>query len=152
MENRLQIFLSEEGAEGAEAEHIEKLTGHLRRELLRLDVDDVTSLPAGAQAPPGARAVDPAQVGALLVNLGASAGALQQVVGMIQAWWGRCRESRPSLRLTFDDDVLEISEATPEQVSEAFDLFVRRHSPRAEAGASPGWAPPGGPPPGEVPP
>ncbi|MGK5729459.1 hypothetical protein [Streptomyces sp. URMC 124] len=147
VENELQILLSEEGAD---AEHIEKLTGYLRRELLRLDVDDVTSLPAAAEVPPGARAVDVAQVGALLVNLGAAAGALQQVVGVVQGWWGRCRESRPSLRLTFDDDVLELSEATPEQVTEAFDLFVRRHTPHGAV--PPADAPPGEVPPGEVPP
>ncbi|MEU1673656.1 hypothetical protein ABZ752_16700 [Streptomyces roseifaciens] len=142
MENRLQILLSEEGTE---AEHVEKLTGYLRRELLQLDVDDVTSLPADAEVPPGARAVDVTQVGALLVTLGTSATALREVVNVVGEWWGRCRDSRPSMRLTLDDDVLELSEATPEQVTEAFDLFVRRHSPGAgpSGEASPGAAPAG---------
>ncbi|MFJ8198617.1 hypothetical protein [Streptomyces sp. NPDC096152] len=124
MEKQLQILLSEEGAE---AERVETLTGYLRAELLQTDVDDVTPLPGG-EAPPGARAVDVTQIGALLVSLGGSVTALNQVVAVVRDWWGRCRDSRPSLRLTMDDDVLEISEATPEQVTEAFDLFVRRHS------------------------
>ncbi|WP_189382856.1 hypothetical protein [Streptosporangium nondiastaticum] len=157
MENRLQILLSEEGAE---AEDVDKLTGYLRRELLQLDVDDVTALPAAEEVPPGARAVDPAQVGALLVSLGSSANALRQVIGAVHEWWGRCRDSRPSMRLAMDDDVLELSEATPEQVTEAFDLFVRRHSAAgsgadagadasadADAGAGAGSAAGGGAPP-----
>ncbi|GGR34553.1 hypothetical protein [Streptomyces aurantiogriseus] len=125
MENQLLILLSEEGAE---AERVAELTGYLRRELLDLDVDDVTAV-AGEEVPPGARAVDVTQIGSLLVALGSSATALSQVVTVLRGWLGRCQDERPSLRLTLDDDVLEISEATDEQVSEAFDLFVQRHTP-----------------------
>jgi hypothetical protein len=128
VENQLLILLTEEGAE---AERVAELTGYLREELLDLDVDDVRAVPGG-EVPPGARAVDVTQIGSLLVALGSSATALSQVVTVLRGWLGRCRDERPSLRLTLDDDVLEISEATDEQVTEAFDLFVRRH---AAAGA-----------------
>lgn len=128
MENTLCILLAEEGAE---AEHLANLTGYLREELLQLDVDDVTAVP-GEEAPPGARAVDVAEIGALLVSLGGSVTALNQVMGVLRDWLGRCRDTRPSLRLTMDGDVLEISEASDEQVTEAFDVFIRRHTP-AEA-------------------
>ncbi|MFG3660892.1 hypothetical protein [Streptomyces sp. NPDC047706] len=124
METQLQILLSEEGAK---AEHIAKLTGYLREELLQLDVDDVTAVP-GPPVPPGARAGEVALIGALLVNLGATATDLSQVLNVVRDWWGRCHGRRPSLRLTFDDDVLELSEATDQQVAEAFDVFLRRHS------------------------
>ncbi|MBX9399412.1 hypothetical protein K4749_39195 [Streptomyces sp. TRM72054] len=122
--DQLQILLSEEGAE---AEHIAKLTGYLREELLQLDVDDVTPVP-GPPVPPGARAGEIGLIGALLVNMGAAATGLSQVLNVVRDWWGRCHGRRPSLRLTLDDDVLEISEATEEQVAEAFDAFLRRHS------------------------
>ncbi|MCX5262620.1 hypothetical protein [Streptomyces sp. NBC_00199] len=122
--NTLRILLTEEGAD---AEDVAELTGFLRAELLQLDVDDVTSVPGG-EAPPGTRAVDVTAIGALLVSLGTSAGALTQVMNAVREWRGRVRGARPSLRLALDDDVLEISDATPEQVSEAFDLFVSRHS------------------------
>jgi hypothetical protein len=46
----------------------------------------------------------------------------------------RCHDARPSLRLQLDDDVLEVSKATDEQVAEAFEIFVQRHS---TAGAPP---------------
>ncbi|MFI9613311.1 hypothetical protein ACIHCM_16860 [Streptomyces sp. NPDC052023] len=124
MDTQLQILLSEEGAE---AEHIAKLTGYLREELLELDVDGVTSVP-GPPVPPGARAGEVALIGALLVNLGATATGLSQVLNVVRDWWGRCHGRRPSLRLTLDDDVLELSAATDQQVAQAFDVFLRRHS------------------------
>ena len=130
MENQLLILLSEEGAE---AEHVAELTGHLREDLLDLDVDDVTAVP-GEEAPPGARVVDVALIGGLLVALGKSATGLGQVVTVLRSWLGRFHDGRPSLRLQIDDDVLEVSEATDEQVEVAFRMFVERHS---TAGAQP---------------
>lgn len=126
MEKTLRILLSEESAE---AEDIAELTGFLREELLQLDVDDVRAVTGEEALPPGARAVDITTIGALLVSLGGSATGLSQVMNAVREWRDRCRGTRPTLRLTLDNDQLEISEATTEQVSEAFDLFVRRHSP-----------------------
>ncbi|MER7476168.1 hypothetical protein ABTX60_00715 [Streptomyces sp. NPDC126510] len=130
MENELHILLTEEDAE---AERVAELTGYLREELLDLDVDDVTTLPGG-QAPPGTRAVDVTQIGALLVTLGSSATALNQVVTVIRSWVGRRHDTRQTVRLKMGDDVLEVSEATDDQVAEAFGTFLARHSP---AGAEP---------------
>ncbi|MCX4997274.1 hypothetical protein OG739_31745 [Streptomyces longwoodensis] len=130
MDDRLMILVSDEDAA---AEQVEELTRHLREELLQLDVDDVTSVPAD-DVPDGARVVDPVTVGSLLVTLGTSVGALDQVVTVVRRWLGRCRDTRPSLRLRLDEDELEISKATDDQVAQAFDLFVRQHS---AAGAPP---------------
>ncbi|MFC9506922.1 hypothetical protein [Streptomyces sp. NPDC057002] len=130
MDNTLHILLAEEDAE---AEHVAELTAYLREELLELDVDDVTTLPGG-EVPPGARAVDVTQIGALLVTLGSSATALSQVVAVVRSWLGRRHDTHPSMRLQMGDDVLEVSEATDEQVAEALRIFVERHSP---AGAEP---------------
>jgi hypothetical protein len=70
MDNELRLQLSEEGADAA---RVAALTGYLRSELLRLDIEDVKALPAGVP-PPGARAVEVAVAGALIVALGQSAG------------------------------------------------------------------------------
>ncbi|WP_199807021.1 MULTISPECIES: hypothetical protein [unclassified Streptomyces] len=130
MDGHLMILLSEEEAD---AERVAELTGYLRDELLDIEVDDVSAVPAG-EVPPGARAVDVTQIGALLVALGSSATALNQVVTAVRSWLGRCRDARPSLHLEMDGDVLEVSKATDEQVEEAFRAFVQRHS---TAGAPP---------------
>ncbi|OIJ63727.1 hypothetical protein WN71_032925 [Streptomyces mangrovisoli] len=126
----MHILLADENAE---PERVAELTGYLREELLDLDVDDVTALPGG-EVPPGARAVEVAAIGALLVSLGSSANALNQVMTVIRSWLGRHHETHPSLHLQMGDDVLEVSEATDDQVTEAFRLFVERHAP---AGAQP---------------
>jgi len=132
VERTVRILLSDDEAD---PEQVAELTGHLRRELLQLDVDRVTSVPGGP-APPGARAVDAAQLGALLVTLGTSVTALNQVVTVLRDWFGRVRrtrpDSRPALRLVMDDDVLEISEASDEQVTQALRAFVQRHSATTE--------------------
>ncbi|MGI5365252.1 hypothetical protein [Streptomyces iakyrus] len=130
VENELHILLTEEDAE---AERVAELTGYLRQELLDLDVDDVTTLPGG-EVPPGARAVDVTQIGALLVTLGSSATALNQVVTVIRSWMGRRRDTHPSLHVRMGDDVLELSDATDDQVAKALEIFAQRHSP---AGAEP---------------
>ncbi|WP_327434764.1 hypothetical protein [Streptomyces sp. NBC_01236] len=130
MENKLQILLTEEDAE---AERVAELTGYLREELLDLDVDDVTALPGG-EVPPGARAVDATQIGALLVTLGSSATALNQVMTVIRSWLRRRHDTHTSLHLQMGDDVLEVSGATDDQVAEALKIFVQRHS---TAGAEP---------------
>ena len=44
MDGQLRLQLAEEGAD---EERLDELTGFLRQELLQLDVDDVTALPAG---------------------------------------------------------------------------------------------------------
>lgn len=119
------ICLSEEGAE---AERVEQLTGYVRRELLSAGVaDDVRTVPAG-ETPPGARCVDIALVGSLLVGVGKSLTGLGQVVSVLRDWLGRFGDTRPSLTLTLDGDTLEISAATDEQVAEAVNIFLQKHS------------------------
>jgi hypothetical protein len=131
VEDTLHILLTEEDAE---AERVAELTGYLREELSDLDdVDDVTAL-TGGEVPPGARAVDVTEIGALLVALGSSATALSQVLNVVRSWLGRRHDTHPSLRLQLGDDVLEVSEATDDQVAEAFRTFLERHS---TAGAGP---------------
>lgn len=123
METSLRILLTEEEAS---AEQLAELAGRLRRELLQLDVDDVTPV-RSTGAPPGARGWDTAQVGALLVILNQSATALGTVIGAVRRWRDRCRE-RPIIRLEIDGDVLEISETSPDLSARAFELFADRHA------------------------
>ena len=131
MENELHILLTEEDAD---TERVAELTGYLREELLDLDVDDVTALPGG-EVPPGARAMDATQIGALMVAMGHSANALSLVMGAIRSWLGRRHDrAHLQLHLQLGDDVLELDKATDEQVAKAVEIFVQRHS---TAGAEP---------------
>ncbi|GHC87093.1 hypothetical protein GCM10007079_30880 [Nocardiopsis terrae] len=127
MDTSLKVLLTDEGTS---ADHLDEMTRQLRRELLQLDVHDVAPQ-RGGQAPPGSRGWDMAETGALLVTLNQSATALGRVIDVVRRWRARCRE-RPTIRLVIDGDVLEISDASPEQAARSFDLFVGRHSGNGE--------------------
>lgn len=119
----LRVQLSEEGSD---AERIDALTGYLRGELLQLDVEDVSALRAGAP-PPGARGLDVAAIGGLLVSLGGSADGLRLVVNAISKWLRRGEGAR-RVRLELDGDALELSEASAADQERLIGLFVGRHA------------------------
>lgn len=129
MAGEVRVHLSELGAD---AERQSDLARLLREELLHLDVEDVRPLTTGS-APPGARGLDVADVGSLLVALGQSANGLRAVITTVTSWLSRGDVSR-SVRLELDGDVLEISRASKADEARLVDLFVQRHT--AEAGGA----------------
>ncbi len=124
MDKNLRLQLSEEGAD---AERLAMLTGYLRAELLRLDVEDVKALPAG-QPPPGSRAFDGATVGGLLIALGQSAEGLRLVVSAIKGWLRRGEGKGRTVRLELGGDALELSQASTADQERLIELFVSRHA------------------------
>ncbi len=124
MGGQLRLQLSEEGAD---AERLAVLTGYLRAELLRLDVEDVRALPAG-EPPPGARVFGAATVGALLIALGQSAQGLQSVVSVIRDWLRRGDRTGRKVRLELGGDTLELSQASAADQDRLIELFIRRHT------------------------
>ena len=130
MDEELRLEISEEGAD---AERLATLTGYLRAELLRLDVGNVTAPHAG-EAPPGARVVGPATVGALLVALGQSIEGLRSVVSVIRDWLRRGGGTGRTVRVEFDGDVLELSQASAADQERLIESFLSRH---AAAGGRP---------------
>jgi hypothetical protein len=130
MDEELRLQISEEGAD---TERLATLTGYLRAELLRLDVGNVTAPHAG-EAPPGARVVGPAAVGALLVALGQSIEGLRSVVSVIREWLRRGGGTGRTVLLELDGDVLELSQASAADQERLIELFLSRH---AAAGGRP---------------
>ena len=124
MDEELRLHLSEEGAD---AERLAVVTGYLRAELLRLDVENVRALPAG-EPPPGARGFDAAAVGTLLVALGQSAEGLQSVVSVIRNWLRRGEGKDRAVRLELGGDALELAQASAVDQERLIELFVRRHT------------------------
>jgi hypothetical protein len=124
MDGELRLFLEEDGAD---AERIDQLTGHLRREIDQLEVEDVRGLPVG-EAPPGTRGLEIMAVGGLLVTLGKSAQSLAAVVGAIRGWLARSPGPVRTVRLELGGDVLELSQASAAEQQRLIDLFVARHA------------------------
>jgi hypothetical protein len=123
MEGELRLQISEEGAD---LERLAVLTGYLRGELLQLDVEDVTALPA-AEAPPGARGADVAAIGALLIAIGQSAEGLALVVSAVRDWLRRGTGAGRSVRLELGGDALELSQASAADQDRLVELFISRH-------------------------
>jgi hypothetical protein len=124
MDGELHLQIAEEGAD---AVRLAVLAGYLRAELLRLNVEDV-STPQAGEAPPGARVVGSAAVGALLVTLGQSAEGLRSVVSVIGEWLRRGQGTRRTVRLELDGDALELGQASAADQARLIELFVSRHA------------------------
>lgn len=124
MDGQLRLQLAEEGAD---EERLDELTGFLRQELLQLDVDDVTALPAG-EPPPGARGLDATTVGGLLVAIGTAAQGLSAVITAVRAWRARGGTAHRRVRLEIGDDVLDLSDATGADQDRLIALFIGRHA------------------------
>jgi hypothetical protein len=126
MGGALYVRLSEEGAD---AERLDTLAGFLRADIRQLDVEDVTSVPAG-ESPPGARAFEVAAVGQLLVTLGQSAHGLRTVISALRSWLRGGSGTRRTVRMELDGDVLELSEASLADQDRLIGLFIGRHPAR----------------------
>jgi hypothetical protein len=113
--------------DGADAERLDVLTGHLRRELLELDVEDVTAMRTD-QVPEGARSFDPATIGALVVSVGSSVTSLKDVVAVVRGWLSRGGRVKRTVKIEIGGDTLELSEATVADQDRLIDMFVRRHA------------------------
>jgi len=124
VDGTLQVHL---GEEGADVERLNLLASFLRRELLELDVADVTALSAG-KPPAGARAFDVAAAGGLLVTLSQSAQMLRIVISTIRTWLTRGEAAARRVRLEIDGDVLELSEVTAADQERLIALFASKHS------------------------
>ena len=117
----LTIGLEDDG----DAAEIERLTQRLRRELLELDVAGVER-PRSQDVPGGAKAVDFAHLGELVVTMTQAAPAVAALAGVLQRWIGGGGGRR--LRVEIDGDVLDLSSASAEQQEAALALFLERHA------------------------
>lgn len=122
----LRVQLSEDGAD---AERVDELTRHLRRELEGVDAAaEVVPAPSDAPAPEGSRAFDVLAVGTLLVSL-IDAQGLVAVIGAAKAWLARGSNPQRTVRVEVDGDVLELTGASAHEQDRLVELFVSRHGP-----------------------
>lgn len=105
-------------------EELEEATRSLRRELA--DLAPVTDANR-ATAPPGTRALDPAELGALLVAVKPTADLLRALVTAARGWLSRAR-TPASIRLEIDGDVLDVKGTTTEEQRRLADEWIRLHS------------------------
>lgn len=124
MNKELRLHLAEDDADD---QRLVTLAAYLRTELLRLDVEDVTTASLG-QAPPGAKGSELADIAGLVVTLGQSADSLRSVITAIRAWLPRGIGHPRSVHIEIDGDSIDLSNATRTDQAQLVDLFVKRHS------------------------
>jgi hypothetical protein len=113
-----------------DALEVARATLQLRRELLDLDVDAVDA-PGAGEPPPGARGMDVAAVGALVVNF-ADSQVLAAVVTAIRSWLAG--SPRRSIKLELGGDVLELTGVSSAEQRRLTDEWLARHIPVTGSG------------------
>ena len=110
----------------ADAEEVAEATLQLRRELLDLDVEAV-ELPRAGEPPPGARAVELAALGALVVTV-AQSPLLGPVVAAVRSWLAGSPQR--SVKLELNGDALELTGLSSNEQRRLVDEWLRRHESR----------------------
>ena len=121
----------------ADPEEIDALTRALRAEILEVDeVDRVEQATAGP-APEGAKGVDVAAIGALVVGVTPGLQAVAKVIDVVRGWLANRSPSTPPLQMTIGDKSITVV-ADKEQQEELVAAFVEalRTAGADDAGAA----------------
>jgi hypothetical protein len=112
---------------GADADSAEvfDLTSKLRHELLDLDVQHV-GRPTGDEAPEGARGLEIAAVGTLIVQALNSAGTLKAIVARINEFLSRDKERTATLSI--GGDTLQMTGLSSRDQERQVSDWVERHA------------------------
>ncbi|MFC7533277.1 hypothetical protein [Actinoplanes sp. GCM10030250] len=108
---------------GIDDEDTEEATIALGEVLAELPIDTMKR-PAGAVAPPGTRATEALEVGAIVVALASSPEVISAVLGGLRQWVSDRRRGR--VEVTVGSDVLILDNASPEQQDKIVDAFIER--------------------------
>jgi hypothetical protein len=108
----------------ADDQQRDELARRLRDELMALNIT-VEGVTAG-EAPPSAKAVEVAAIGALMLTLSQSP-VLAAIITAVSNWLGQRRQR--TVRLELGGDVLELSGQPSQEQRRAIDAWLRRHEP-----------------------
>jgi len=109
----------------ADSREAERFGRQLRAELAQLDVDAVSPM-VSADVAQGAKGAG-VNWGSLLVTLSAAAGVVTSVIAVAQDWLAR-HSAAQSIKITIDNDTIELGRASAQEREELISAWVRRHS------------------------
>ena len=109
-------------------ERVANAAESLRLDILTLDAVTVSSTPADPEdVPDGARVVDPAEVGELVVLSGSSAEVVRQLITIVASWRRSRQVSRTgSVEVEIGDARISFTNPTAEQQERLVDAFIKR--------------------------
>jgi hypothetical protein len=106
------------------AEDLDQACRSLRTELLELDLLKVDFL--AEKAARGAKGAPGIDIGTLVVTLSNSA-VLVGLTAVLRSWVSRSRGRKVTMRLGQDEDTIEISGASKQDVNDVLQSWVARH-------------------------
>ncbi|GAF48105.1 hypothetical protein RW1_049_00120 [Rhodococcus wratislaviensis NBRC 100605] len=106
-------------------QQLDDTTRLLRTELLELDVERVVDA-RGQVAPEGTRGVGAELVGQLIVGMGPGLVALRQLLETVRSW--RTQHHQVEISVRIGEDLIELTDASPETERQLVDAFIRRHA------------------------
>jgi len=109
----------------ADSGEAERFGRQLRAELAQLDVEAVSPMES-ADVPQGAKGAG-VDWGSLLVTLSNAAGVVTSVIAVVQDWLAR-HSAAQSIKVTIDDDTIELGRASAQDREELISAWLRKHS------------------------
>ena len=122
---RGELTIELSGPDQADDEELWAYTQLLRRELLALDVDDVTPVREAA-GPEGAKDGGVLAVGMLLVRFVLRQDILTHIIGGVRSWLQRTKSG--AIKVTIDGDSIEVSDTTSAERERLIELWIARHA------------------------
>jgi len=123
MTDRIELKLVLNPAPQTDAEELDRLTRQLRQDILDLEVEDVR-LPEAGEVMAGAKG-SPLDVGALLITLLVSGGAVPPLIELIRSLL--THHSLRSVTLEIDGDKLEVQGLSAREQRELIEAWMSRH-------------------------
>src|SRR5262245_40800364 len=120
-----QLTVVVEAEADADPEELDQLVRRLHTELRNTEVEDIEPV-SSEQVPPGAKGVDPASVGALLVTLSAAGGVFSLLIQTARDWLGR-QSAADKISVTIDGDTLVLEKTTKKERGALIEAYIRRH-------------------------
>ncbi|MFI9811942.1 effector-associated constant component EACC1 [Saccharothrix variisporea] len=125
MEDERVVLLVVEPDPDVDPDSADRLARRLRAEVAQLDVD--TRLAVDGPVPEGAKGVDAATLGAVVVSLSAAGGVFPLVIETVRDWLAR-QAARHRVSVTIDGDTIALERASADERRVLVDAFVQRHS------------------------
>lgn len=110
---------------GLDDEELASLADRLRSELFSLDVYGVVSTPPEENIPQGAKGIELAAIGSLVVKF-VGPEVLKSVVSTVKTWFAR--QKLGSIEMTLDGDTLKLTGVSTENQERLIELWVSRHA------------------------
>lgn len=120
-----QLTVVVEAEADADPEELDQLVRRLHTELRNTEVEDIEPI-STEQVPPGAKGVDPASIGALLVTLSAAGGVFSLLIQTARDWLGR-QAAADKISVTIDGDTLVLEKSSAAERTALVEAYIRRH-------------------------